>query len=272
MRYLFLFIVLLPIIVHGQRPTMRSRSEFGFMFGGSNYIGDLNQFIPWYGIQPAAGLIYRFHVHSRLALRGNLFYGTVGASDKDASEPLIVNRNLSFQSTIFELAGGLEFNYFPFQLGHEKYKGTAYMLVEIGVFRMNPTTIYNDERIELQPLGTEGQGSSLNGKKNYNLVQLSIPLGIGCKVSLGKKASFSLEYGIRKTFTDYLDDVASDAYVDEVALAAENGPLAGALSNRSLDGSRYGKRGTSANKDWYSFFGAMFTFRLGKPAKCPSPY
>jgi hypothetical protein len=192
----------------------------------------------------------------------------VEASDADSKLDLLKNRNLSFQSQIIELAGGVEFNYFPFQIGHDRYKGTAYLLAEIGIFRMNPKTEYNGDLIELQSLGTEGQGSSLSSKDNYSLTQVCVPLGVGCKFSLGKKASMSFEFGIRKTFTDYLDDVGSGSFVDPDALAAENGPLAAELSNRNLNGSRYGKRGTTATKDWYVFSGTMITFRLGKPNKC----
>jgi hypothetical protein len=252
-----------------QRHNGRSRSEFGFMLGGSYYLGDLNQFNQFYGTQPAGGLIYRYNVHSRLSIRGNFMYGKVQASDADAKEALNVNRNLSFESNIFELAGGVEFTYLPFFLGSERYKGTAYLLAEIGLFRMNPKTEINGDMVELQPLGTEGQGSDLSSKNNYSLTQLCIPLGVGVKFALGKKAALSLEYGIRKTFTDYLDDVGSGSYVDPSLLSVANGPLAADLSNRSLDGDRFGKRGNASTKDWYTFFGGSLTFRLGKPNKCP---
>ncbi|MFN5148711.1 MAG: DUF6089 family protein [Flavobacteriia bacterium] len=259
---------LFPTLVLAQQQNHRSRSELGFLIGGSYYLGDLNQFKQFYNTQLAGGILYRYNYHSRLSIRGNVTYGSVKASDADSRIDLLKNRNLSFESRIIELAGGVEFNYFPFQIGHDRYKGTAYLLAEIGLFRMNPKTEYNGDMIELQPLGTEGQGSSLSQKENYSLTQISIPLGVGCKLSLGKKASISFEYGIRKTFTDYLDDVGSGTFVDPDALAAENGPLAAELSNRNLNGSRFGKRGSTATTDWYTFFGTMLTFRLGKPNKC----
>jgi hypothetical protein len=251
-----------------QRANNRSRSEFGFLVGGSYYIGDLNQYSHFKNTNFAAGVLYRFNVHSRLAIRANLTYGSIEASDAESKFALLRNRNLSFQSKIYELAGGVEFNYFPFQIGHSKYRGTAYLLAEMGLFHMNPTTEYNGEEIELQSVGTEGQGTELSSKKGYGKTQLTIPLGLGCRFSLGKSVSLSFEYGIRKTFTDYIDDVGSNRYVDATALAAINGPIAGALSNRSLDGSRYGKRGNTSTGDWYSFFGMMLTFRLGSPDKC----
>jgi len=81
----------------------------------------------------------------------------------------------------------------------------------------------------------------------------------------------STQYYVHEQFTwagQCKKYVGSDSYVDPVLLAAENGPIAASLSNRSLDGARFGKRGTSNNSDWYAFFGAMFTFRLGKPSIC----
>jgi hypothetical protein len=268
MQKIIFLLLFLPLYLVAQQQNHRSRSELGLLLGGSNYLGDLNSINPFYKIQPAGGLIYRYNVHSRLSWRGSLFYGSIKAADSDSKMEILKNRNLSFESDIYELAGGLEFSYLPFQIGHDKYRGTAYLLAQIAIFRMNPKTDYNGEMIELQPLGTEGQGSSLTTKTNYSLTQLSVPLGVGFKLSLGKKASIGFEYGIRKTFTDYIDDVGSNSYIDADLLVAENGPLAASLSNRSINSSRYGKRGTAVTKDWYSFFGATCSFRLGKPNKC----
>lgn len=247
--------------------TVMSRSEVGVLLGGMYYIGDLNRFGHFKGTQPALGLLYRYNVHSRLSFRANFIYGNVIGNDAWSKDPATINRNLNFKSDIFELAAGVEFHYAPFQLGSKKYRGTAYLLAQIAAFRMNPKTMYNGEWVFLQPIGTEGQGSSLGGKR-YGQYQLSIPLGVGVKLSLGRRASLGLEYGIRKTFTDYLDDVRADTYLDPVELATANGPLAATLSNRSIDGNRNGKRGTAATKDWYAFFAITFTFRLGDPTIC----
>lgn len=254
--------------VSAQRQTKLSRSELGFMVGGSYYIGDLNPIKQFKNTHMAGGLMYRFNIHSRLTWRTNLTYGFIEGSDADSKHDLIRNRNLSFQSKIFELGSGVEFSYFPFQIGHDRYRGTAYLLAELALFHMNPTTNYNGEQVELQPLGTEGQGTSASSKGHYSLNQLAIPLGVGCRISLGKRACLGLEYGIRFLFTDYLDDVHSYRYADPAVIASDNGPIAASLSNRSLDGNRYGRRGNPASRDWYSFFGGTVTFRLGNPQKC----
>ena len=267
-RIVLLSILFISLSVHGQQHNRRSMSELGVMFGGMYYIGDLNSYGHFKNTQLSGGIIYRYNVHSRMSIRANALIGSVKADDADSKVSLYQNRNLNFESNIYEFSGGVEFNYFPFQLGHDRYKGTAYLLAEIGLFYMNPTTQYNGNTIELQALGTEGQGTSLNSKKYYSKTQLTIPLGIGVKLSLGENASINFEYGLRKTFTDYLDDVKSSRYLNPIELAEAASPLTANLANRSLDGSRFGRRGNPNTKDWYAFAGVMFTFRLGQPNKC----
>lgn len=265
---LYCFILLFSSIILAQSENFRSRSSFGPMIGGSYYIGDLNQYGHFKNTQLSGGLVYRYYVNSRVELRANFIYGHVSAADSDSDLEIYQNRNLSFQSDIWELAGGIEFNYLNYKLGDMKYFFTPYMFIEIGAFRMNPQAEYNGELLDLQPLGTEGQGSSLSDKDPYSLTQIVIPFGVGIKLNLSKRVAVSFEYGIRKTFTDYLDDVGGH-YVNADALLLENGNLAVQMADRSLGETRaYGPRGNSSTKDWYSMFGAMLTFSLGKPSKC----
>lgn len=263
------FFLILGLNLNAQQPNFFSRSEIGVHLGSMYYIGDLNQFKPFYKSQLAGGFMYRFTVHSRLSLRVNYTVGNVEAYDSDSKKPLNVNRNLDFKSRIRELAGGIEFNYFPFQFGSRRYPGTAYLITQVGMFYMEPTTTINGQEVKLQSIGTEGQGSALGKKRNYSNYQLCVPLGLGAKVTLGKRATFNVDIAIRKTFTDYIDDVGSDFYLDPSALAAANGQIAADLNNRSLDGNRYGRRGNSSTKDWYVYAGGMLTIRLGTGNVCP---
>ncbi|MFT7344613.1 MAG: hypothetical protein ACI9XP_001200 [Lentimonas sp.] len=268
MRIKLLILFFLPFLVFSQRPTKMSRSEFGFLLGGTYYIGDLNPFGHFKNMEPAGAIIYRFNVHSRLALRAHFMYGSISGSDSDSKYELHRNRNLSFQSDIYEAAGGIEFNYWPYQIGHKRYKATAYFLVEMGVFYFNPKTEYNGEMVSLRDLGTEGQGTPLSESKKYSRVQFTMPVGLGFRCNISKNVSMHLELGIRKTFTDYLDDVGADQYVNQAELLSASGQTSAALSNRSNDQSRFGKRGDSSTKDWYGFTGIGITFRLGQPKKC----
>jgi hypothetical protein len=257
--------------------SVGEKSELGFILGGSYYTGDLNRLGHFRQVSPAAGLIYRYNVNPRLALRGSLFGGHIKGDDAKSNQAFYQNRNLSFRSPMVEGAFGVEFNYMTYATGRlygERYWFTPYMIVQLAVFYFNPMAELNGEQYELQPLGTEGQGTSLSSKSNYSRVQVSMPLGLGFKFNIHKKVQLSLEYGIRLTFTDYLDDV-SGTYVDPVELGAINGPVAASLSDRSLNqigqaGRNTGsRRGDGAFNDWYSFFGIGITFKLGERAKCP---
>ncbi len=266
----FFILFLLTSVAFGQQQNNKSRSELGFLVGGSYYLGDLNPFMPFRNTHLAGGLIYRYNVHSRLAVRTTFNYGEVSADDADSKIEQNRVRNLNFESNLWELASGVEFNYYPFQIGHRRYRGTAYLFAQLGAFHMDPKTDFNGDLVELRDLGTEGQGTSLSSRNRYSKFQLVVPFGFGARVSLGKRASLGFEFGIRKTFTDYLDDVGSDTYVDVVRLTEESGPIAAQLSNRS--GNPFGKRGDASTKDWYVITGVGLTFRLGQPNNCPGHY
>ncbi len=253
---------------YSQFHTFASRSELGFLAGGSYYIGDLNRYNPFKGMGPNLGLLYRYNVNPRLALRFNIGYLRVSGNDAWSKDPATVNRNLSFRNDLFELGGGVEFHYVSFQLGSKKNRATGYLLAQLALFHMNPKTQYEGEWIELRPLQTEGQTHDFGARGMYSKFQVAIPLGIGFKFALGDRATFNIEYAIRATFTDYIDDVGSRTYVDAVELAYVNGDVAAALSNRSINQDRNGMRGTSGSNDWYASLGIGFTFRLGDPSKC----
>ena len=118
-------------------------------------------------------------------------------------------------------------------------------------------------------MSTEGQGFFLTRKK-YSRIQIAIPYGIGFKYGYKRNWSFGFELGIRKTFTDYIDDV-STTYVSNQYIYQEKGPVAAALADRS-DGSTPEKtlagqqRGDPKDKDAYIFavFSLNFKFDLKK--------
>lgn len=265
--FFLIFIIISPSLF-GQYHNTLSRSEIGVIVGGSSYIGELNPFTPYKGVHLAGGIVYRYNIHSRLSFRMNAIYGTLSGDDANAKELVYQERNLNFKTSLFEAGMGLEFSYFPFQLGHDRYKGSMYLLVELAYFRINPKTMYNGAEVELRTIGTEGQGTSQNSKGIYSRDQISIPIGVGAKISIGKKVGMSFEIGVRKTFTDYIDDISSNVYVDPTLLAQENGATAAALSNRS--NSVFGQRGDASNKDWYFFGGIMLTVSMGDPSTCYS--
>ncbi|HRY32407.1 MAG TPA: DUF6089 family protein [Bacteroidales bacterium] len=243
------------------------RTEVGVFAGGSYYLGDLNPDKQFGNTSPAFGLVYRYNLSTRWALKMNGIYGTLRGDDASSSG-WNKQRNLSFRSHILDFSGQIELNFFPYFTGSSKYNFSPYIFTGFSIFSFNPKAKYKGEWVELQPLGTEGQGTTAYpGRKTYGLTQLAFPFGVGFKISVSKHVCLGLEWSYRKTFTDYIDDV-STTYPDPVQLAAEKGELTAALSNRSIDipgeppieaGMQ---RGNANTKDWYSFAGVTLTIKI----------
>lgn len=281
-RFILLAALLLGVgtTLSAQREDFLHRSELLLMGGGMNYIGDLNNESALTLPRLAGGVGVRYRLDNRWALRLEASYGQIGC-DEDYNEL----RNLSFRSDILEGALLAEFNFAPFGSGATERLWTPYLFGGLGVFHFNPMAQYTlgDGEVhwaELQPLCTEGQGSTLYpDRKAYPLMQLCLPFGVGVKVRLGKVFSLAAEYGFRKTWTDYLDDV-SKTYVgsDLLISHSSDGALAAQLADRSGE-VREGyvnavgiKRGDDSLDDWYAYlhisigisFDAMFGWMRSK--------
>lgn len=251
-------------------------AELGVFLGGAYYIGDLNPLVH-FGPQtkPAAGVLFRYNLNSRLALRANVLFGSVQADDAISTSPAQQQRNLNFRSRITEFSVQAEFNFLDYQIGNEKRKFSPYVFLGIAGFNFNPVAVYGNYKFTLQPLGTEGQGlPGGSSKKKYRLTQVSIPFGVGIKTNLSKNIGLSIEWGMRKTFTDYLDDVSTNYYSPAV-LAATRGAVAAAASDPSIGTdpayTNVGRqRGNPTTKDWYAFAGIGLTLKL-KEKRPPCP-
>jgi opacity protein-like surface antigen len=238
--------------------------EIGIFVGCSYYIGDLNptgHFGPL--TQPAAGLIYRYNVNPRFSFKANALMGNIQGDDARTNSPSQQQRNLSFKSYVRELAVEAEFNFLEYKTGSTKHGFTPYIFGGIAGFMFNPEAQLGNQWIDLQPLGTEGQGTVGGGKK-YRRTQISLPFGMGLKFSMAKKITLGLEWGLRKTFTGYLDDISGN-YADPATLA-KSGANAAILADRSLTtdtgNSRVGSQRGNGRNDWYSFAGVILSFEL----------
>lgn len=249
--------------------------EIGVFLGGSYYIGDLNptrhfdQFT-----HPGGGIVFRYNFNPRFAARANFLLGNIEGHDEFSSSAFQQQRNLSFQSKVTELSGQLEFNFLNYEIGNDRSRFSPFIFGGIGCFQFDPQGQYNDSRVSLRPLATEGQGLPGSSAKPYKQFQVTLPFGVGIRLNVAKNMSLGLEWGMRKTFTDYLDDV-STTYYDPVKLKEYKGEIAVVMADQSkgLDAGANNvgrQRGTPTNKDWYSFAGAVLTIRLqGKEPACP---
>ncbi len=209
--------------------------EIGVFAGGSYYLGDINPRKHFMFSQPALGVLFRYSTNYRFSFRFGFNYGKVSADDSKSGEVDQLERNLNFQSTIYELHSLAEFNFVEYRIGHPKHYMSLYLFGGLACFYMNPKTTNNNEVIDLKPLQTEGT--------SYSKIQVSMPFGVGYKWSISEYLGFAVEWGPRKTFTDYLDDV-SGKYLTTGFM-----------------------RGNPRTKDWYFYYGIMLSIKLPKPNK-----
>jgi hypothetical protein len=240
-----------------------SSTEIGIMGGGSYYLGDMNDNHFDY-MMPSGGIVVRKNIDRRITVKAEALLGYIrGDDNRNTNDTVKLNRNLHFRSPIYELSGQVEFNFLPYETGNSLYPFTPFIFAGVSLFRFNPQAeASNGEWVALQPLGTEGQGTTaFQDRKKYALTQFSIPMGGGFKIAINKTFNIILEYGIRKTFTDYLDDVSS-TYTGGNLI--DMSPLAVEMSDKSLNGpqAKDFQRGDTKNNDWYTFTGITLSFKL----------
>ncbi len=262
------FNVLLCLLMTGSTISAQNL-EAGFFLGASNYQGDLQPTHFLFGESKIAyGGFIKYPVLEYLSIRASITKGTISGEDLNSSiSSGRRSRNLNFRSDILDF--GIQAEFHPLTLiKREKKIISPYVMSGISGFTFNPEAFYIDRYYSLAPLGTEGQYLAGSGVSPYSRFQVAIPAGVGLAIKISDYNSISLEFGIRKTFTDYLDDV-SGSYPD-LSQLAELDPLAATLSFRILDNDGQpaafpgegAQRGNPDANDLYYFFGVNFAFNI----------
>ena len=309
-RILLLLLMIVPLLasaqyrgargVHGKYKRSnfakknKIKREYVIGLGAANFLGELggaNQIgtnfvkdLEFSMTRPSAALGMRYKFNSRFALKGGFYYQLVSGNDKTTKEPFRSNRNLSFRSSIYELSIQSELYLTREQTGHrykiknakgmKSYDFQAYVFVGFGGFFFNPQAKYNGSWVNLRPLSTEGEGMP-GGPKKYSRFSVCIPYGLGVKEAINRDWCIGLEIGMRKTFTDYIDDV-STVYYDNNAIRAEKGDMAAYLADPSLsdyptdlpacvgcDQTATGQqRGDKKDKDAYFFINITAAYKI----------
>jgi len=153
-------------------------SDYGIFGGVSTYLGDINPGRIMYSPLPAAGILYRYNLHPRQAIRGSIFYGGLRANDLDFNNVFQTTRNSSFTGSVAELAAQFEFNFLPYTTQGKLWDFSPYIAAGAGVVFINTVT---------------------------NSIEPVIPFSLGFKVNIYKNMGLEAEYGFRKTFYDNFD-------------------------------------------------------------------
>ena len=236
--------------------------EIGFFGGVSYYLGDINPGLHYSQSKSAYGVLARYNMNTRMAVKLSLYRGKIAGDD--AVTTAVDGRDLKFESVVNDLSAIFEFNFLPYFTGSRKSYFTPYIFGGASVFTYNPKV----GDVSLRDIGTEGQNEGYIGRKPYSKVSFAIPFGFGFKYSITKKLGLAVEWGLRKTFTDYIDDVSTTYYL--FGSNIDPSDQAAFLSDPNRDHEPGMQRGNSETNDWYAFTGITITYKfvLGNRARC----
>ena len=168
--------------------------EVGASLGGSNFVGDIGNNTYFYPNKPAGAVFYKYNWNPKIALRTTFSYLPITGNDADADTKFRKDRGNSFTNTIKELAVGIEYNFYEYDLSSDDKTWTPYLLLELAGFNYSNVSSYTP-----------------TGQINYgNKTSYAIPFGIGYKSKLYGTLAFALEAKFRYTFEDDLDFVSKD--------------------------------------------------------------
>ena len=165
-------------------------------------MGDIGRNYYFYPNKPAGALFYKYNWNPRIALRATYSYLPISGNDADADTGFRRDRKdasgetYEFSNNINELAVGIEYNFYEYDLSSDDKTWTPYLLLELAIFNHTNVSSYL----------TTG-GIEKLGKKT----SLAIPFGFGYKSKLYGTLAFAIEAKFRYTFEDDLDLLSIDA-------------------------------------------------------------
>lgn len=204
--------------------------EIGVFAGGSNFVGDVGETTYIKPNEFALGLVYKWNRSPRHSWRASVSVAKITADDdlsKDASRQ---KRNYDFENTVKEVALGLEFNFFEFDLHQLERQFTPYVFLGLaytqydGLFYKQPN----------EPTSDASHGA------------LSLPFALGVKTNITNHLIVGFEVAPRYTLADDIDGSFP--------------------TNEGLKQLRFGNINSN---DWYVFTGFTLTYTFGqKPCFC----
>ena len=272
---------------------LAQQHELSIGLGAAYYYGDLNsknsslgplslfsEAADWNTYRPSLTLSYRGYVNDYFSFGFGYTYAKLTGNDNNSKGNSTAEagfyrrvRNLNFYTDIYSTTIDCRFE--PWRT-YERWNSSQwlqspYIGLGLGIFQFNPKTTLRGREIELQPIGTEGQGRSGYGAK-YNRVQPVFPLSLGIQFyDPDRNFSLGIDMTYSFTSTDYLDDVSSQ-YADPAIFEDNIGSVSASdiqeLANRNIYGASdptYGyitkpgeMRGNKDNND--NFFIAQLRF------------
>ena len=207
--------------------------DIGIFGGAGTYFGDMTKINLPKSIHPAYGAFMRYNFNPRYALRFNVIDGNIGAQGEFDSQTWKTtnqtDKSWGFKKNVLDVSLQFEFNFFKYIVGDKETPYSTYLFAGVGM----QTYQYAYKYISTQSDGSE--------------ITPTIPFGLGFKFNISKRIGLGLEAGLRKTFSDKLDNLD-----DPLSYSIQNGDVVTQINYTD----------PYHNNDWTSYVGIHLVYKL----------
>lgn len=157
------------------------KMELGVLAGAASYMGDANTTNPFYSPSGAAGVVARYNINPRMALKGDLTWAQL-KGDTEGQNVFPDGQQCAFRRNVVGLDAQFEYSFFAYGTGGG----------------------YKDSH-RLSPYIVGGLGALFSPKPVDNVFAASATLGLGIKYKIAPRWNVGAEWAFRFTTTDKLD-------------------------------------------------------------------
>ena len=193
-RSLFAGAIMLCLAGAVRADNLEYRYEVGVMVGGNSYYGDANYSSLMKNMNIMGGIVGRYNINPRLAVKANLAVARISGSTADFDNRF-PGGDVDFSRTLYDLGAQFECHFFAYGDG-SGYKRTH----------------------RLAPYIFAGAGVTFAPEHAENVFTMNLPVGLGVKYKIAPRINLGCELSFRFTLSDDLDvtketaPVLSDPY------------------------------------------------------------
>jgi hypothetical protein len=226
MKQLLLVFLIVFVVVKAQgQPSL----DIGFFGGAGTYFGDMTKIDFSKSVHPAYAVFARYNFNPRYGLRFNVLNGTIGAQGEFDTQAINNNPSIpnywEFNKNVLDISLQFEFNFLKYIVGDKETPYSTYIFGGVGMHSYQ----YSNALVE------GGSNSEISP---------TLPFGVGFKFNLSKRVGLGLEGGLRKSFSDKLDNLDDP------------------LSFTDVNGTAVNYTDQYHNNDWTAYVGIHLVYKL----------